>query len=921
MEVLASVSAAVPVALLLAEKVLEYLNERGSYRSAQNVRQLKSWLSEFQAFVKEKEKQPKNHLSEDLVNKIRQITAKIEDAFDDFMFDVADHSLRPVPQLSIWFHKHHIDKDIQGEKLLDRLRETPSVSAALVLEEDSSSDQFLKEDQIVGFTTRREELRSQLIKGDLKRRTIQVVGPGGSGKKFLVKNIFFDQQVERHFHCRVRITLSRSYSTGQRTAQKVLDHHIYPTSNSDQIVDEAGVLDTTKLRSYLDQKRYLIVLNNVWSRQAFTQIVNSLPNEDTGSRVIITSRNSDVADQPDFTHKLDGLIEEEAKELFCVRAFPGRQDRSIPDNLKPVSEKILKKCDGLPLVIAAVGSLLSEKPWVEHVWEKFYDSLASEIGSNSRLPIISSVLQPSFLDLPDNLRSCFLYFSIFPEGQSVSRGRLIRSWLAEGFVEERIGRTQEEVAETYLNELIKRSLVRASTSEVDGRVRTCHVLRFYHEFIVPLSGDGNFVTVVNDKWKPASPSEKVRRLSFHENFPTKLSEISDSEHVRTLFAFGHMDDARIDMTSFSYRMKSKIKRSSTTESQDLKKVFNKFRLLKVLDLEEVPLQKLPENIGSFVLLKCLNLRRTKIDTVPDSIKKLQLLETLDLKYTLVKELPKWIHKLQKLRHLLVSDNSSGEAQGAKVSSGIGSLLSLQKVSLIVVDNHDVIKKLGSFVELRQLGLADLQPNFGRELCETIQKMKKLSKFDVRAKTGELLELDHMESPPQNIQRLHLKGRLTRLPSWLSLLSSLIKIVLKGSRLKHHQNTLEILESLPSLMELEMVDYYIGEKLVFKPRTFMSLRKLHVEQFDGLTEVVVGNTALAMLKKLTICKCKQLKPLTRYSLRHLEELIVYEMSDAFFYDIQRRINGGELVDHIQKSYDDPSSSSTTNHEIRSYRHIS
>ena len=73
-----------------------------------------------------------------------------------------------------------------------------------------------------------------------------------------------------------------------------------------------------KLCSHLDGKRYLIVLDNVWNKKAHASIVNLLPNNDRGSIIIITSRKSYVVDNPDYTSKLDGLIEEEAWELFCV---------------------------------------------------------------------------------------------------------------------------------------------------------------------------------------------------------------------------------------------------------------------------------------------------------------------------------------------------------------------------------------------------------------------------------------------------------------------------------------------------------------------------------------------------------------------------------------------------------------------------
>ncbi|XP_039156130.1 disease resistance protein RPM1-like [Eucalyptus grandis] len=48
---------------------------------------------------------------------------------------------------------------------------------------------------------------------------------------------------------------------------------------------------------------------------------------------------------------------------------------------------------------------------------------------------------------------------VFPEDHVIECARLIRLWIAEGFVEEREGMTQEEVAQRYLKELINKSLI------------------------------------------------------------------------------------------------------------------------------------------------------------------------------------------------------------------------------------------------------------------------------------------------------------------------------------------------------------------------------------------------------------------------------------------------------------------------------
>ncbi|WP_216668052.1 hypothetical protein, partial [Proteus mirabilis] len=69
--------------------------------------------------------------------------------------------------------------------------------------------------------------------------------------------------------------------------------------------------------------------------------------------------------------------------------------------------------------------------------------------------MLKSILWLSFYELPYRLKQCFLYCSIFPEDYVLHKGRLIRLWIAEGFVEQDTGMiTQEEMAERYVMELV-----------------------------------------------------------------------------------------------------------------------------------------------------------------------------------------------------------------------------------------------------------------------------------------------------------------------------------------------------------------------------------------------------------------------------------------------------------------------------------
>lgn len=81
------------------------------------------------------------------------------------------------------------------------------------------------------------------------------------------------------------------------------------------------------------------------------------------------------------------------------------------------------------------------------------------------------------------MRLCLLYFGIFPKDYLISDVTLVKLWIAEGFVKEEMGKTLEQVAEKYLNELVSRNLIQVSHINYDGTERMCSVQGFLHLII------------------------------------------------------------------------------------------------------------------------------------------------------------------------------------------------------------------------------------------------------------------------------------------------------------------------------------------------------------------------------------------------------------------------------------------------------
>lgn len=133
-----------------------------------------------------------------------------------------------------------------------------------------------------------------------------------------------------------------------------------------------------------------------------------------------------------------------------------------------------------------------------------------------------------------------------------------------------------------------------------------------------------------------------------------------------------------------------------------------FKLVKVLDFTDAPLNHLPKYVGDLYLSKYLSLRNTKVKFLPESIGNLQNLETLYLKLSLVYEIPAKINKLVKLRHLLAYycdyniEFSMTFERGVKIHDGIGYLHALQELYHVGA-NHGGINQIKALGKLRQLG--------------------------------------------------------------------------------------------------------------------------------------------------------------------------------------------------------------------------
>ncbi|CAA3005632.1 disease resistance RPM1-like [Olea europaea subsp. europaea] len=740
-----------------------------------------------------------------------------------------------------------------------------NVDTSLDLAYDIRGDALLEEEvNLVGIEGPKSELTRLLWEKGSGLSVISVVGPGGVGKSALVRKVYDDAAVKKQFKSHAWITVPRLFEV-QYILKDLIQQLFRETKEA--FPEEMNTMNNIQLkeliRLFLREKRYVIVFDDVRGIELWKAIKRAFPDYSCGSRLIVTTRNTDVALYSAMRNKenvytLKPLPPEHSLTLFCQKTFRGSP---CPSHLEEITNNILKRCAGLPIAIKSVGGILASKSRRLDEWERVYKSLGAELERENRN--LNMILLLSFNDLPYHLKYCLLYMAIYPEYHLIKCNSLIRLWIVEGFVnEEKEGWTVEQVAQDYLKELAKKNLIEVVKAKENGSIKSCRINYFLRENLLNKAKRQNFLMKVG-KNSSGQWNSKARRLSIDgpwENFNPQIS----GKKLRSLLVF------------------------DVTDSSSILELLNSCMMLKVLDLSGLPLKSFPEVITKLLLLKYLSLRHTEIGSLPRSIKKLQELETLDLKHSLVTELPVEILELRKLRHLIICRYVCSAAHsdvqinvlGFKLPNGIGALKSLYQLSFVEAIPGTIIE-IGNMKELRRLFIFKLGREDGMMVCSSIEKLQNLQSLALFSKAeNEILDLDHISSPPASLQELSVSGRLEKFPYWIKSLNNLVKVYFRWSRLR--DDPLQYLQDLPSLVRLELLDGYVGEELCFKAGKFQSLKRLCLDTFESLKQVIIEEGAMPKLKRIKIQRCQYLKsvPSGIECLDKMKVLKLYYMSPQF-----------------------------------------
>ncbi|KAG8366586.1 hypothetical protein BUALT_Bualt17G0095300 [Buddleja alternifolia] len=752
------------------------------------------------------EKPNKSETLKEILKQIRSVVYEAEAAIDTFVIHTAVQKARRRLEkatllFGYWAKLRGVAKDIR------MIRETASSISATrmfghALREISNAHNratiekkipIVEEHHVVGFKEDAENLIDVLTGGSDEREVVSIVGMPGLGKTTLAKMISRDQKIVREFGNRAFVHISRSYSRK--------DVFIAILSNLAQAPNAAVDMDeqilSHEIFNHLENVKYLIVLDDVWSQEVWNDLKNVIPQNSNGSRILITTRFTRVAKHANpirDPYDLPPLTHENSWSLLKLKAL-GTND-CLPE-LMESGKHIAEKCGGLPLAIIILGGILLDKDQDE--WNKINENVKAHFTMDPE-KLMENFIAPSYYDLPYQFKPCFLYFGIFPEGFEIPVWRLVRLWIAEGFIQKEETKSLEDTAEGYLEDLVKRNLVMARSLRLNGKIKTCCVHDMLHEFCRKQASEENFfqdIQQIDHQGNNNYTLEKYRRLCFH---PGNLNYIDLKSHGK-------------DLRSFFC--------PPSDGTEDVASIIGAFKLLKILEARSIRFTQFPTDLIRLIHLRYIVLS-IDID-IPKAISKLQNIQTLIVETSnRTLDIKANIWKMYQLRHIKTNTSTT----------------------LLGPGGSNTTERRNSSVAVRSGNLQTLS-TVSPESCtgNLFSRARNLKKLGIRGRVAKLLENQGGPLFSDNLMKLgnleHLKlindvssdtPLLNRLPLGVAFPPKLKKITLSGTLLDWVQlSELEMLETL-EVLKLK-ADAFKGEKWNINRTGFPALRVLYIDTTD------------------------------------------------------------------------------------------
>ncbi|KAH6778565.1 hypothetical protein C2S51_009877 [Perilla frutescens var. frutescens] len=377
----------------------------------------------------------------------------------------------------------------------------------------------------VGFDDVLVQLLDKLTGGSSSRQVIPITGMGGIGKTTLARNVFEHALIKDHFDICAWVTISQQYNT------KEIICKILPRESGNLSEEKLGV----ELHKYLYDRRYLIIMDDIWSVEVWEKMGSFLVDCNNGSRIIVTTRQSHLTSQltqSNYGLDMKFLDEVNSWNLFSKIVFG--EESTIPLELEIIGKKIVGKCRGLPLSIVVIGGLLAKSQHTQKYWEDIEQKFNSIVNFENDQYCLK-ILKLSYNHLPAHLKPCFLYMGSFEEDKRIRVSSLIKLWVSEGFLKPENGKTLETIGKEFLKDLIDRNLILIHNLGSTGNIKYCKIHDLLRDLCLKEAENERFYYVIGQH---GAQGIHNRRRMFYPKISS--NEVFQSlSHIRSLTSQHH----------------------------------------------------------------------------------------------------------------------------------------------------------------------------------------------------------------------------------------------------------------------------------------------------------------------------------------------------------------------------------------------
>uniref|UniRef100_J3MQR3 Disease resistance R13L4/SHOC-2-like LRR domain-containing protein n=2 Tax=Oryza brachyantha TaxID=4533 RepID=J3MQR3_ORYBR len=544
---------------------------------------------------------------------------------------------------------------------------------------------------------------------------------------------------------------------------------------------------------------------------------------------------------------------------------------------------VLAKCGGIPEVIISLAR------YAASLQQDVRQRKLNDLNANSMRELetkpefvglrdLFAWMHVRFDELPQSIKTCILYQSVFYQAKRIRRSHFVRRWIAEGYSKG----TESKAMEGYTGELFDR-LAKQITTMDEWRFNS-----FFHEYInsrLMEEGVVLFPLVV-------SVLEGTRSLTTQgmgQHLVIASSWKRDEEYLYEDMDVSHLQSLTVHGTWRPFF------------------VPNKMKSVRVLDLEGTAHAGLGEDELGRILellprLRFLSIRgHRQITHLPDTLSGLKFLQTLDIRHTSVVyvQLEAALQELQYIRAgttatAIASEEPStgscnvavvssyylpkflrrgpvGPCQGVRMPTGIRHLKNLHTLGAVHINSAGgaaILDDIYHLKQLKKLEVSGVNRENSERLCRSIINHKNLESLSLQLdKEKHVVCWDHI-APPPSVRSLKLYGHVLELSSpRFNNLRNLRKLTLETNSTIFMVN-IQLLGRVPSLRTLHLqVKQNQDGTLLFSADLFSELEHLKLTCISRSKKYVIFDERAMKKLELLNVHCHDGSSLRFYGLKN------------------------------------------------------